>query len=85
MKIKMTSKNKNFEIVSRPYGDRWKHKTQDFWVVFYESLAKIGKPCFSAYRSTRKAVSRDPWTVDNKCVGDFNTLEEAMMYADKPN
>lgn len=70
--------NENFEIVSRPHGDCWKHKTQDFWIVFYERLQKEGKACFSAYRAIEGSFGCDPWTVNNRCVGRFFTLEDAM-------
>ena len=79
MEVEMST---NFEIVSRPHGDCWKHKTQDFWIVYYESLKQAGKPCFSAYRTIGGSYKRDPWTVNNRCVGRFNTLEEAMAHAD---
>lgn len=73
--------NADFEVVKRPHGDCWKHKTQDFWIVFYESLKDNNKPCFSAYRAIEGSYQRDPWTVNNRCVGRFRTLEEAMNYA----
>ena len=72
----------DFLIVSRPHGDCWKHKTQDYWIVFYKLLEDSGKPCFSAYRSTEGCYQRDPWTVNNKCVGRFFTLSDAMRFAD---
>ena len=70
--------NENFEVVHRPHGDCWKHKTQDFWVVFYEALKLVGKPCFYAYRAIEGSYQRDPWTVNNRRVGQFNSLEDAM-------
>jgi hypothetical protein len=74
--------NANFEIVSRPHGDCWKHKEQDYWIVFYESLKQAGKPCFCSYRAIEGSYQRDPWTVNNRVVGRFRTLDEAMAYAD---
>lgn len=72
----------NFEVVRRPHGECWKHKTQDFWIVAYESPKPRGKPCFKAYRAIEGCDQRDPWTVNNRCVGEFRTLAEAMVHAD---
>ena len=70
--------NDEFHVVSRPHGDRWVHKQQDFWVVFYPFLMECGKPAFFAYRSLAPTKGRDPWSVANKKVGEFKTLDEAM-------
>ena len=69
----------DFQVVGSSTGDRWKHNVQNFWIVFYQSLKQAKKPCFYTYRTVDKCPSgREPWTVDNKRVGAFNTLEEAM-------
>ena len=68
----------DFELVSRPHGECWKHKTQAFWIVFYQSLKDSGKPAFLTYRAVEPCKGREPWTVNNKNVGNFITLEEAM-------
>lgn len=73
----------NFEIVSRSHGDCWKHKTQNYWVVSYKTAKEAGKPSFLAYRPvSENRHRRDPWTVNNRCVGAFYTLHEAMANVD---
>lgn len=72
------TKASSFEVVSRPHGNCWRHKNQDYWIVFYESLERARKPCFVAYRAIEPSGNRDPWTVNNRAVGRFHTLENAM-------
>jgi len=75
--------NPDFEVIGRSWGDCWKHKRQNFFIIFYESQKQQNKPAFFAYRSIEKCRRCDPWTVDNRCVGRFSTLEAAMEQANK--
>ena len=74
--------HKQFRLISGPDIDRWKHKTQDYWIVFYSTLKDAGKPCFIAYRPIVPTKGRDPWTVNNRRVGEFKTLDKAMAFAE---
>jgi hypothetical protein len=74
-----------FEIIHRLHGDCWKHKEQDYWIVFYESQHIIKRPSYYAYRpyQNESCEGRDPWTVNNRCVGRFYTLKEAMLFSEQ--
>lgn len=74
---------KNFDVVQRPHGKCWMHKTKPMWIVYYP-LAKQ-KP-YRAYRVKGYELpvpsGRAPWTLDNTYVGNapgYETLEEAMQ------
>jgi hypothetical protein len=64
----------NFELVSLSNGDIWAHNTFPYWIrpnefdgFFYCYISIV------ALKKTKK-----PWFVDNKRVGKYTTLHEAM-------
>jgi hypothetical protein len=74
-----------FDEVSRmPFEKVWLHKHKPHWIVFYE---KTHAPSFyQAYRAVEPVKNgRDPWSVNNKRIGDarygYATLREAMEAA----
>jgi len=75
--------HEEFVEVERGWGKYWKHKFNEFFIVFYEILEEKKQPPFIAYRATNGSYQRDPWTVSNRKVGEFKTLEEAMKYVKK--
>ena len=64
----------NFELVNLSSGDIWAHNTVPYWIrpnefdgFFYCYMSTV------ALKKTKK-----PWFVDNKRVGKYTTLHEAI-------
>lgn len=72
-----------FALVNRPVGEVWLHENNRDFVVFYETLKDMRKPCFFAYRARQPKEGRYPWTVDNLKAGEFRSLKEACAYLAK--
>lgn len=69
----------------RPHGDCWLHNAQPIWIVHYPVLKEQRKPSFIAYRAVDYLpAGRDPWTVNNRRCGEYNTIEEAMAAYSAP-
>lgn len=70
----------DFELVNLPSGDIWAHKTISYWIRpnefdgFYR--------CFLSCVKVPK--NKKPWSVDNKLVGKYTTLDEAMSNVPQP-
>lgn len=69
------------------YLRQWRYKTkvnkkiQHRWISFFPYLITIGKPCFIAYESLDSVPEwRNPSTVNNRSIGKFYTLTEAIDY-----
>ena len=73
-----TTKN-DFELVARPHGNCWQHKSMGCWIVFYENLKVAGKPCYVTYQAIESFLGRDPWAVNNRRTGAYNSLDVAMQ------
>ena len=74
-------KTDKFTIVDTPIGDHWLYEDGQTWIVFYETVKEQNKPCFIVYKAFKNEChNKKPWTVDNKSIGKFNTLKEAMDY-----
>jgi hypothetical protein len=75
----------DFERITRETGQVLKHRAHPVWIVHYESSKS---PAFSVYRVYRAVArvphGRDPWTVDNRCIGQRDgvaSLGEAIEIA----
>ncbi len=73
----------DFALVERSHGVAWLNLNAPVWIRRYEAVSGIREEEFRIYKSVEKVPKgRDPWTVDNRCVGGvFHTLEAAMEAA----
>lgn len=86
MNQQASSSADSFKPVERITGTVWVHKTKAVWIVFYEAVKGVRLAYYQAYRAVVKVpAGREPWTVDNRRIGDANhgfpTLEAAMEAA----
>lgn len=82
--------SENFDLVVRPTSPEgvWLHKDKPVWIVFYAAVEGVRLAYYQAYRAVEPVKKgRDPWSVDNRRIGDpnhgFPTLEAAMQAAEE--
>ena len=57
----------------------WLHKDKPVWIVQYDAVPGIRLETFIAYRvAAPLPKGRDPWTVDNRRIGEYGSLVDAM-------
>lgn len=86
MEQQANSSTDSFKPVKRNFDTVWMHKTKAVWIVFYEAVEGVRLAYYQAYRAVNPVpAGREPWTVDNRRIGDANhgfpTLEAAMQAA----
>lgn len=72
-----------FHLVDRGCGTVLVHDTLPAWIVHYPAIANVRREFYQAYKSCAHIPKgRDPWTVDNKAIGNrehgFLTLADAI-------
>ena len=72
-----------FALVSAPFDACWLHENNRDFVVFYQPLKDMRRPCFYSYRARKPKEGRYPWTVANLKAGEFRSLKEACAYLTK--
>lgn len=70
-----------FIRMGRPFGEVWLNAEKPIWIVEYPETHDRARH-FQVYKPVVPVPKgRDPWTVDNKRIGDargFKTLSDAM-------
>jgi hypothetical protein len=58
------------------------HESDDLWIVQYDAAPTAGYPTEHwtvYYRIAKRKKGAEPWSVNNKSLGDYLTLEAAML------